>query len=303
MQSASLSLNEAVVHALKGHKAPVLTNYALGLVVYKVVKAGAIGSQRLLLRSYNLKRTHYTQVIRFLLDWGIATPVKGFPQNSVITLLGQPAPNPFEVICTVDPFAYISHLSAMEYHGLTDRIPSEVFITSPPSREWRRLADERMKKDLLHDIQSYLEAGFPRLHRIKFSSVNKRTVRVTRRKNAGAYLVTEQGAVRASSIGRTFLDMLQAPDHCGGIQHVIDVFRVHAKDRKGLIISEIERHGTDIDKVRAGYILEDICDIHDPTIDRWHENVVQRGGSRKLYAGAPYASEFSERWCLSLNHT
>ena len=67
-----------------------------------------------------------------------------------------------------------------------------------------------------------------------------------------------------------------------------------------LIIDEIDRHGGPIDKVRAGYILEEICNLQSGRLETWLE-YVQRGGSRKLDPDAEYRETYSERWCLSLN--
>lgn len=50
--------------------------------------------------------------------------------------------------CVVDPFAYLSHLSAMEYHGLTQRMPSMLFLSSPAPIEWKTFAEARMWQDL-----------------------------------------------------------------------------------------------------------------------------------------------------------
>jgi hypothetical protein len=62
----------------------------------------------------------------------------------------------------------------------------------------------------------------------------------------------------------------------------------------------VQQHGTDIDKVRAGYVLEEKCGLESPVFADW-VGAAKRGGSRKLVANQPYSSIYSERWCLSLN--
>ena len=302
MTTPSLPLSEAAVRALRGYSRPVLTDYELGLLVYRLVRERNIGGIALRLQSADPERRHYTQVLRFLVTLGVATAVKGFADGAVFSLLGNDNPSALEVLCTVDPFAYVSHLSAMEYHGLTDRIPTTMYLTSPPGHEWRALADARMAKDLGAEIDAYRSASFPILRRLRITTIGKKAVHVTQRQNAGAFVVAEHGHVRVASIGRTYLEMVAEPDLCGGIRHVIDLFVSHAASHLNLILAEVDRHGTDIDKVRAGYILEDLCSIRNPMLDHWQATAVQRGGSRKLDARAPYASRYSERWSLSLNH-
>jgi predicted transcriptional regulator of viral defense system len=113
--------------------------------------------------------------------------------------------------------------------------------------------------------------------------------------------VTVQGKPRrVATIGRTFLDMLREPDLCGGIYHVLDIFAEQAPRYLRLIVDEIDRHGTKIDKVRAGYVLAERLNLTHPAFAVW-QTCAQRGGSRKLDAQADYSPRFSETWCLSIN--
>jgi predicted transcriptional regulator of viral defense system len=113
--------------------------------------------------------------------------------------------------------------------------------------------------------------------------------------------VTVQGKPRrVATIGRTFLDMLREPGLCGGIYHVLDIFTEQAPRYLRLIVDEIDRHGTKIDKVRAGYVLAERLNLTHPAFAVW-QTCAQRGGSRKLDAQADYSPRFSETWCLSIN--
>ena len=81
---------------------------------------------------------------------------------------------------------------------------------------------------------------------------------------------------------------------------MLDVYEESAGSHLGAIIAELTNHGTKIDRVRAGYILEEICHISDDRISAWVGDAA-RGGSRKLDPQAEYSSNFSERWSLSIN--
>ena len=95
--------------------------------------------------------------------------------------------------------------------------------------------------------------------------------------------------------------MAREPRHCGGIRHVIDIYKSHASFYKDLILDEVEQHGSNIEKIRVGYLLDEVCNIKDERIDAWKKHV-QRGGSRKLDPQAGYSPIYSKTWCLSLNH-
>jgi len=286
-------LQNSVLAALQRDPPPVLTDYALGRLVFLATPrpAGSPGRSAL----------DYTEVLHFLRDQKITRNIGGLPEGRAMLLIGQSNPDPFVMLCAVDPFGYVSHLSAMEYHGLTDRLSKTLYFTTPPAPEWTQLASARMQKDLRNELDAYLEARFPTLRRLQIKRLDRRPIEYHHRRVAGGYRLADHGNVRVSSLGRTYLEMLQAPERCGGLQHVLDIFRAHAKEHLPLILSEFDRHGTEIDRARAGYILEDIANLRDPKLDDWQQRI-QRGGSRKLYSRADYSPRYSERWAISLNH-
>ena len=69
----------------------------------------------------------FSRTVKDLIEIGVLRQVKGL--KNVYTVLGKKTESPEDIVCTVDPFAYISHLSAMDYHGLTDRIPKLLFFS------------------------------------------------------------------------------------------------------------------------------------------------------------------------------
>jgi predicted transcriptional regulator of viral defense system len=231
---------------------------------------------------------------------GIFKEHPNFKGNAFI-LLGRTDENAGEVACTVDPFSYLSHLSAMEYHGLTDRVPIKLYLSSPSSMTWKKEAYLRMKADLGEDnFIKYEENNLPLLRKTKFIKVKKREISCFNSSHRGAFIKVRDKNMRVSSLGRTFLDMLRNPDLCGGMKHVVNVFEEHALDYLPLIVDEINQHGKAVEKVRAGYILEEICAIKNEAIASWSE-FAQRGGSRKLDASAEYIPKWSEKWKISLN--
>lgn len=280
---------------------PVVTLYKLGLIVHQLYHDKQFKGETLDgLKKPAAERKDLNAIIKRLQEDGILSEYKGLPGTSVFSLLGRSHESPLDVICTIDPFGYISHLSAMEYHGLTDRIPGKIILSSPAQAEWRTFANARMEKDLGNDLQAYLANGMPRLQRIKANKIGKQEVHTFNSLHLGAYRTIRGRMLRVSTIGRTFLDMLRNAELCGGINHVIDVYEEFAQQHLKLVVEEIDRHGKPIDKVRAGYILDELMDLKDPHIEQWVQ-YAQRGGSRKLDALAEYESVWSEKWCLSLN--
>lgn len=188
----------------------------------------------------------------------------------------------------------------MEYHGITDRFSKVLYLSTPPGQEWKEQADARMGRDLKERKEEYLAGKLPALRFQKFEHIDGVRVELMRRSHRGAFKTIKSPSIRVAMVGRTFLDMVREPDLCGGMLHVVDTYREYAGKYAKLILDEVEKHGTLIEKARAGYLLEKVCRRSDPVIDAWASRV-QRGGSRKLDPQAEYAPFFSERWALSIN--
>jgi predicted transcriptional regulator of viral defense system len=106
--------------------------------------------------------------------------------------------------------------------------------------------------------------------------------------------------VRVTEIGETFLDMLEHPERCGGMPHVLDVFAKHAATYLTPIVKRIDQADAKLTKVRAGYIINEMLGLKNQTAESW-VRFAQRGGSQRLDPKAPYKPQFSENWMISLN--
>jgi len=271
---------------------PVVTLYQLGVLFFREY----IKSEN---KTPDLEE--FDSVLQGLFDVGVLTIHKNFKPKHVFNIIGKNDPSVDEISCSVDTFAFISHLSAMEYHGLTDRLPKTLFISTPPLKDWQTFASQKMKRDCGDFRELYNQTGFPQMTWILFSAINKTPVRRYSSIHLGAYKAIKGKALKVSTLGRTFLDMVREPDLCGGINHVIDVYKEFAEKYEKLIVNEVDRHGNLIEKTRAGYLLDEACGIKSKIIDGWAKRA-QRGGSRKLDPKGEYSSNYSERWSLSLNN-
>ncbi len=296
-----MKILKAITLAIGELEQPVVTSYQLGLIVFNLYKAKSYKGEAIasLQKLYPDSKT-FNRTLSQLQDEGILTSYKGFPEKSVFSLLGRSHDSVEDIVCTVDPFSYISHLSAMEYHGLTNRIPSKLFISSPSPQQWKIYAHEKMEKNLKGDLATYNENNMPELKRTRLEKIDRREIHRFSSVHWGAYKNVKGRTMRVSTIGRTFLDMLRNPEFCGGINHVLEIFDEYAESYLRLIIDEVDQHGAPIDKVRAGYLLDERLGLAFDELKDWLKSA-QRGGSRKLDASSEYEPVWSEKWCLSLN--
>lgn len=212
-----------------------------------------------------------------------------------------------DVAALVDPFCYISHLSAMQRLGLTNRTPAELHLTSPEPRLWAALRDQRMVQDYgsLSGPESEPTIGLfeerVRLERIGLpKKLRGRAIAFHTTKYLAETRPIRGSFARIAAIGDVFVQMLDDPTLCGGMSHVIEVWANEAKPYLEDIIKATDRHHSGIVKVRAAYLLETLFSLKDSRIDAWQQ-FAQRGSSRKLDPTRPYLPTYSEKWMLSLN--
>jgi hypothetical protein len=235
-----------------------------------------------------------------LLRVRLLSAIEPLGDTKAYLLFGKGDASPADIVCSLDPFAYVSHLSAMEYHGLTDRFPKILYMTRPALPQWRDQAKTKMSRDLGDHLQPYLDSGLPKLIMPKISRLGQTSIQFFERSQLGAFRLVSGSSLRVATIGRVFLEMIREPSLCGGIQHVIDIYKREAGRYLSLIIDEVNQHGLPIDKVRLGFLLSEVCGLDHPLLNEW-DKLAQRGGSRKLDPEGEYLPVFSERWQLSLN--
>lgn len=295
-----MELIKAVTLSLGEIEEPVITEYSIGLIVFRIYKKKEYKGEKITrIQKEFAERSEFRNCFNQLLNEGVLDKYKG-TSSLAYSLLGRSKFSVEDVVCTIDPFCYISHLSAMSYHGITNRIPNKLFISSPSAKQWVSFATKRMQRDLSDDYETYKENGLPRLTRTELTKINRVEISRFSSIHLGAYKNVRDRSIRVSTIGRTFLDMLRNPELCGGINHVLEVFDEFSQKYIRLITDEINNNGTKIDKVRAGYILDERLNIKNETVNEWTK-FAQRGGSRKLDPASEYIPVWSDKWCLSLN--
>ncbi len=196
-----------------------------------------------------------------------------------------------EAVCLIDEGTCISHLSAMQKFNLTDRRPRTLFITVATNEHWKELIGNR------GELSDQSPQRYRRHHP---AVVRARDLDIFQKKSFPKTTQIKSSFVRVTEIGETFLNMLEQPERCGGMSHVLDVFAKHASTYLGPIVKQIDRTDTKLTKVRAGYILTELMGLKSETAEKWVQ-FAQRGGSQRLDPKAPYQPTFSEHWMISLN--
>jgi predicted transcriptional regulator of viral defense system len=292
-----MNFTEGLEKFINDKDLPVVTFYDFFVLGYRLFQKKALGGEPLKRLPHDWDQARAKNALRRLEVRKTLVMDSDFRSGVWRVTQSTRAGSAEEVACIADPFSYVSHLSAMQRYGLTDRNPQALHLTTPKRPLWNPLRDALLHKDLpdLNEVER------PVLNRPGFKDVIRRrqiVVHVSSHPWTPTPVSGEE--TRITSIGQTFADMLTEPHLCGGMRHVLDVWENEADQWVPEIIATIDLLDSKIAKIRAGYILSEVMDIDDPALHNW-EQFAQRGGSRKLDPDAEYAPEFSERWMISIN--
>jgi predicted transcriptional regulator of viral defense system len=172
-------------------------------------------------------------------------------------------------------------------------------LTTPTRSVWNALRDEKTRRDYAN-FSHRPEEALPLMRVSLPEKVRGRSVRRHEAKHPGTPKAIRDSHARIASIGRTFMDMIDRPQWCGGMNHVITIWEEHAATYLDEIIEAVDTAPTSIVKMRAGHLLEERLGLRDARIDAWKQ-FAQRGSSRLLDPEGVYQPRWSETWMISLN--
>ncbi|MDP3549332.1 MAG: hypothetical protein Q8R81_02940 [Novosphingobium sp.] len=289
--------SQAIAQAIEDSGLPLVTEFSLYRLASPIVETGEYAGRKVSRVPSFWHAQQARAMIRTLAKRKALVPDDDFRTGVWHVVGALQSASAEEAICLVDPFAYISHLSAMHRFGITERAPESLHITTPSRALWTVLREE--KTQMLFGDRAPGEV--PTLARIGCAPiVRRRPVVVHESKHPAEPTPLADNHARIAPIGRIFCDMLDQPQLCGGMHHVLDCFDRHAENWLEDIATAVDNFDSPIVKVRAGYILLEWLELECDAAAKWVQ-FAQRGGSRKLDPHAPYGATFSEKWMIALN--
>ncbi|MBP1510196.1 MULTISPECIES: hypothetical protein [Acinetobacter] len=224
-------------------------------------------------------------------------------------------------ISALYPLGFLSHLTAMNLYGIGNTQTTGIYFTCPARKDWKDLCLKEIKKrfknfevtksisneyieinDVILSTQSILDP-YPHQSILEEAGSTK-TIIITNKKK----LVESEwwNQCHLQNVVDLYLDMLRTPHYCGGISHVLGVYRENILKDNDLfqeLITSLTKNGSIIDRARFGYIFDKVLLLKTPEIKEWKEEQQgKRGSSRKLFSNFEFDSTFDEEWNLSINH-
>lgn len=236
-------------------------------------------------------------ILRRMVGRGEVQPIHGLRHVYEVTVpYARLAPlSEEEILMEAHPYAALSHLSALAFHGLTDMLAKELVAIAPTADIPGMYPPGTTAQDWL---------GLDLIPGRRVKQVLRRPVRwihIKPERYFGIGHYQPHGyTILVTTPERTLLDALQSPEVSGGLDNVLEAWLL-ARDTLDVdaLVHFVERFDINLLRQRAGFLLEELGLAH-AALDRW-QALAGRGGSSRLLASAPYASTFSERWNLSIN--
>lgn len=254
-----ISFVNALKMAISNLQKPIISKFEIFCLAIEIERRGSY-NDNVIKKQTKISIEKINYLTQILLDNGFISRDIDF--RSYYKINSEDRGSCEEVCCMVDPFCYLSHLSAMNKYGLTNRIPELVILTTPEIGLWKK-----MKNELENKVKSSFDdklIKFAKIRKISFpTTVRKMKIKLIKKKLIHPSIKMRDSHARISEIGYTFLDMLVSPELCGGMNHIIEVWQNNAKNYIDEIIEAIDKHPQDIVKCRAGYIINEILKIRD----------------------------------------
>lgn len=300
------SFSEAMNQALIDTQKPVITDFDLSVIIAKLLTSRTYNDVQMRLRQGVINLESIKRRVKSLERDRIIAPDPDFSIKrgsakirfgaNVWWISGAPRGSAEDVCCLTDPFCFISHLSAMQRYGLTERNPKNLVISTYKRQVWNAMRDSYLADEQGDAILSEL-----RLTKISIPlKIRGRNLDTHISSHEKIIINVPDTFFRMSDIGTTFADMLERPALCGGMGHVLNVWENEAELHLDEIIQAVNRCTKKIVKVRAGYILNERMGLTDQRVQAWLQ-FATRGGDQKLDPHELYDPVYSEKWMISIN--
>jgi hypothetical protein len=134
----------------------------------------------------------------------------------------------YEIAISFLSGAYLSHLSAVFLHGLTEQIPQTIYINKEQSSK------PKPQSQLTQAAINLAFKNGPRTSKYIFKFRNRQLCclsgKNTKNLEVGELSVEEKGTVSVTKLERTLIDIAVRPEYAGGVYEILSAYRA-AKGR------------------------------------------------------------------------
>ena len=149
--------------------------------------------------------------VKRLMKQGLVTKIRKNMYTCISGETNAPLANQFQIACAITPTAYLSHHTAMEYHGLSDQLFFDVYVSSDSK------------------FNSFEFDGY------RFQYVASRC-------NDGIINVQYSGGICVTDRERTLIDSVKDLDKISGLEEVAASIEMYPKLNEKLLLTYLKKY-------------------------------------------------------------
>lgn len=175
------------------------------------------------------RKTKFEEFLKHLLETGVLKQIEiALPREEVLTKYVFGDPTLLEIANSIKSRSYLSHYTAMFFHGLTDNLPKTIYtnteLKASKNFNTKELEQSSIDKAFACNVrQSNQIAKYEDIEIYLLNSKNVEHVGVKEFEFDGIKL-------KVTDIERTLIDITVRPNYAGGVQEVLNAFAA-AKDQ------------------------------------------------------------------------
>lgn len=185
---------------------------------------------------------------------------------------GAPIANRFQIGCMITKSAYISHHTAMEYHGMSDQVYYDVYVSSQT-----------------------------RFHNFEFDGYTYKYVQA--KMQTGVENVQYSGGIRVTDLEKTLLDSVKDMDKISGIEEIIAFIQSIRKLDEKKICQYIGEYRNQFLYQKTGYLLETYSSASGLTDEFYQICQDNIGKSKRYLSNDLYDGVYNAKWKMMVPGT
>lgn len=179
----------------------------------------------------------------------------------------EPVADKFQIASAISDTSFVSHHTALEYHGITNQVYFEVYVAS--ATQFRPFS--------FHGYTyRYVQAKF-------LDGVIKPAL---------------SGGVRVSDIERTIVDCIKDVEKIGGMEELLDNLRSVKSLQEKKLLHYLSKYQNRFLYQKTGYILNALNDHFHLSTDFFNACIGRMGNSKRYLTKDAYPRKYNSAWQL-----
>ncbi len=178
---------------------------------------------------------------------------------------GAPVASRFQIACSIREDAYISHHTAIEYHGMSDQVYYDVYVSS-----------KKRFQDFEFDGYTY-----------KY---------ISSKTKMGVEEVQYSGGVRVTDLEKTLVDSIKEMDKISGIEEIVAFIQSIRKLEEQKVLQYLQEYENQFLYQKIGYLLETYNETAVLSEDFYKTCKDHIGQSKRYLSKDIFCGKYNKSW-------